>query len=174
MITRNKPQYRPEGIREYLIHLPTGNIVTSQPYMRVDTFSYRNEKLKPKRLKWMWTPQKVNQFAKIPGGKLSANSHIWFPIQNLVWDRENRVLYSPKLKYFDGIGDLSIHITGKSGKVIKFTKNTYQSNRDSGNPYKGQLTWESPETDVKFVLAWSHKENFSVFEKPFIFNKESV
>ena len=154
---RKRAQYRAPGQREYLIHLATGYIVVAQPFMRVDTFQYRNQQVSKKGLCWFISPEKINEYAKIKGGKLSANKHIWFPIGNLKWDKADKVLSSPSLYYFDGIGELDIKIKGKRDTVT-FTNPKFEKiQTENGSVH--QLTWSSPDTDIVFKLAWKHVGN---------------
>lgn len=145
--------YRPQGVLEYLVHLPTGNILTASPFMRTDTFNYRNEKLKHKNLKWLVHPEKIRECVKIPGGKLSPNSHIWFHIKNLKWNKEQKILYSDELRYFDGISNHTIKITGKTEEVKIFDNCTYVNVFIDDVKYF-VLIWKCE--DIRFIFAGNH------------------
>jgi hypothetical protein len=146
--------YRPEGTREYLIHLASGSIITAQPFMRVDTFEYRNKQLALKGLRWFVSPDQIRQYAKIPGGNISPNRNLWFAATNLIYSEEKRVFWNKSLRYFDGIGDLLILIKGKTA-TMTFDKTKFEK-IETSNGYIHQLEWSSSETDVRFVLAWQH------------------
>ena len=150
---RKSSIYRSKGQLEYLIDLSTGNIVTASPYMRIDTFAYRNEKLSSKGLRWFADPAKIREIAKIPGGKLSPNSHIWFPASNLNWNSSTKTFTSDRLRYFDMISDHTIKITGKTGEVREFTNPEFK--KITVNSIEHHiLIWKNG--DLRFLLAWNH------------------
>jgi hypothetical protein len=149
---RRSAIYRPKGQLEYLIHLATGNIVTASPHMRIDTFAYRNEQLKQKGLRWFVDPTKIREFAKIPGGKLQPNSHIWFPAKNLQWDSSTKTFSSDHLRYFDMISDHTIRITGKTGEVREFSNPEFKRVKVDSTEHH-VLIWKN--ADLRFVFAWN-------------------
>jgi hypothetical protein len=104
---RNKTQYRKRGILEYLIHLPTGNIVVANCFSRIDTFEYRNNTLKPKRLRWMLHDTAKNVLKLPKGGRLGYQKEtlFWFA-NNLNYNKETRTFSCEGMKNFQG---LSLH-----------------------------------------------------------------
>jgi hypothetical protein len=121
--------------------------------MRIDTFSYRNDKLKQKGLRWFADPTQIRNIARIAGGKLSPNSHIWFPASNLNWDLQTKTFTSPSLYHFDMISDHTIRITGKTGEVREFTNPEFK--RVMVNSIEHHvLIWKN--SDLRFVFAWNH------------------
>ena len=167
MVNKN---YRPTGILEYLVHISSGMVIAASPYMRIDTYRYRNRKLSTKGLKWLVNPNIIKETVKIPGGYIKPNSSLVFGIKNLEYDKETKTLHSPRLNYFEGISRHDIIIKGISKTLtFKYSNYSHRIVKDSitGNDIKiMKLVWESDETDVKFVISWYKHNNRTIVVKP--------
>ena len=151
----NGAVYRADGENEYLVNTKTGFLVCISPFMRVDTFEYRNEKFKSKNspLRWM-TISRAKLTVKLPCKGVLSSDHIFFYAENLSYDKGSRNFTCNGLHYFDGLGNLNIRIkNAKTNAVRNFEKQNYEQ-MDNG----GRITWICKEdSTLTFTLTYKHR-----------------
>ena len=154
---RPAARYRPSGQLEYLVNPKTGFVICASPFMRIDTFEYRNKHLNG--FQWISDFRKAKEIVKIAThGRLTfsgKNSGIFFYTKNLKYDSKQKMFTCDGLHYFDGISSHDIVIknekTGVS-RTFEHKLDMYQS-----TPCGGVIKWECTEDKtLTFVLEYKH------------------